>query len=119
LVAPSQDAEALARVLADPAIGGFEVQTLLNEPSYEVNRAIEAFFTDRKRDDLLLYFSGHGIKDEEGRLYRVFPSTDSESYLEGLTDSLHGVGQGNSAQDESGNHGHQENGGHFCYEAIP
>ena len=35
LVAPSQDAEALARVLADPAIGDFEVQTLLNEPSYK------------------------------------------------------------------------------------
>jgi hypothetical protein len=70
LVAPAQDAEALARVLADPAIGGFEVQTLLNEPSYQVNPAIETFFADRKRDDLiLLYFSGHGIKDEEGRLY--------------------------------------------------
>jgi formylglycine-generating enzyme required for sulfatase activity len=70
LVAPAQDAEALAHVLADPAIGGFEVQTLLNELSYQVNRAIETFFADRRRDDLiLLYFSGHGIKDEEGRLY--------------------------------------------------
>jgi formylglycine-generating enzyme required for sulfatase activity len=70
LVAPAQDAEALTRVLADPAIGNFEVQTLVNEPSYKVNPAIETFFADRKRDDLiLLYFSGHGIKDEEGRLY--------------------------------------------------
>ena len=70
LIAPAQDAEALARVLADPAIGDFEVQTLLDEPSHRVSRAIEAFFADRKRDDLLLlYFSGHGIKDEEGRLY--------------------------------------------------
>ena len=33
LVAPAQDAEALARVLQDPDIGGFEVQTLLNEPA--------------------------------------------------------------------------------------
>ncbi len=80
LVAPAQDAEALARVLADPAIGDFEVQTLLNEPSYEVNQAIEAFFADRKRDDLLLlYFSGHGIKDEEGRLY--FATTDTRRKL--------------------------------------
>jgi hypothetical protein len=46
LVAPAQDAEDLARVLADPAIGGFEVQTLLNEPSYQVNPAIETFFAD-------------------------------------------------------------------------
>ena len=33
LVAPTRDAEALAWVLSDPAIGAFEVQTLLNEPS--------------------------------------------------------------------------------------
>ena len=70
LVAPAQDAEALARVLQDPAIGGFEVQTLLNEPAHTVTQAVEAFFTDRRRDDLLLlYFSGHGIKDEDGQLY--------------------------------------------------
>lgn len=70
LVAPAQDAEALARVLTDPAIGGFEVQSLLNQPSYKVGPTIETFFTDRKRDDLLLlYFSGRGIKDPEGRLY--------------------------------------------------
>lgn len=72
LVAPAQDAEALARVLKDPTIGGFEIQLYLNEPSYKVRQRIDAFFTDpqRKRDDLLLlYFSGHGIKDEDGRLY--------------------------------------------------
>ncbi|MCK4315122.1 MAG: SUMF1/EgtB/PvdO family nonheme iron enzyme [Anaerolineae bacterium] len=76
LVAPAQDAEALARVLQDPAIGGFQVQTLQNECSYKVNQAIEAFFADRKTDDLLLlYYSGHGIKDEDGRLY--FATTDT------------------------------------------
>ena len=76
LVAPAQDAEALARVLQDPAVGDFQVQTLLNERSYKVNQAIEAFFADRKPDDLLLlYYSGHGIKDEDGRLY--FATTDT------------------------------------------
>lgn len=76
LVAPAQDAEALARVLQDPAIGGFQVQTLLNEPSHKVTQAIEAFFTDRKLDDLLLlYFSGHGIKDDWGRLYFATTNT--------------------------------------------
>ena len=63
LVAPAQDAEALARVLKDPAIGGFTVRTLLNQPSYQVNREIEAFFGNRRTEDLLLlYFSGHGIQ---------------------------------------------------------
>jgi uncharacterized caspase-like protein len=80
LVAPARDAEALSQVLADPSIGRFETQMLLNEPSHKVNQAIEAFFADRKREDLiLLYFSGHGIKDEEGRLY--FATTDTSRQM--------------------------------------
>ncbi len=76
LIAPAQDAEALAQVLRDPAIGGYEVQSLLNEPSHKVTQAIETFFVDRKRDDLLLfYFSGHGIKDEDGQLYFATSNT--------------------------------------------
>ena len=76
LVAPAQDAKALARVLKDPAIGGFEVQSLLNEPLQKVNPAIEIFFAESKRDDLLLlYFSGHGIKDRNGLLY--FATSDT------------------------------------------
>lgn len=77
LVAPPQDAEALARVLGDPAIGGFAVKTLLDQPSHQVNQEIEAFFARGAKDDLLLlYFSGHGIKDEAGRLYFAAPDTD-------------------------------------------
>ena len=45
LAAPSQDAKALARVLADPSLGGFEVLPfLLNETSYKVSLAIDEFF---------------------------------------------------------------------------
>ncbi|HEY7391330.1 MAG TPA: caspase family protein [Bryobacteraceae bacterium] len=77
LLAPARDAESLARVLGDPAIGGFEVRTLINEPSYKVSGEIEGFFYNRKPDDLLLlYFSGHGIKDFDGRLY--FATTDTQ-----------------------------------------
>ncbi len=77
LVAPPQDAEALARVLGDPAIGGFAVKTLLNQPAHQVNREIEAFFASGANNDLLLlYFSGHGIKDDAGRLYFATPDTD-------------------------------------------
>lgn len=77
LVAPAQDAVALARVLGDPAIGGFTVKILLNQPLDQVNREIEAFFTSGAKDDLLLlYFSGHGIKDDAGRLYFATPDTD-------------------------------------------
>lgn len=35
-----------------------------------MQEAIEALFSDRRKDDLVvLYFSGHGIKDESGKLY--------------------------------------------------
>jgi formylglycine-generating enzyme required for sulfatase activity len=80
LVAPGQDAADLARVLEDPVIGGFEVKSLINRPSHEVRREIEAFFANRKRDDLLLlYFSGHGVKDDDGRLYLA--TTDTQRGL--------------------------------------
>jgi len=76
LMAPPHDAKALAEVLSDPTVGGFEVQTILNEPKNKVEQAIEAFFADRKRGDLLLlYFCGHGIKDADGKLYLTTPNT--------------------------------------------
>jgi Caspase domain len=76
LRAPASDARALAGVLQDPEIGGFEVRTLLNEPAHEVNLAVEEFFADRRPDDLLLvHFSCHGVKDESGELYFATSNT--------------------------------------------
>ena len=76
LRAPASDAQALAAVLRDPGIGGFEVRTLLNEPAHEVNLAVEEFFADRRPDDLLLvHFSCHGVKDEGGELYFATANT--------------------------------------------
>jgi hypothetical protein len=76
LRAPASDAQALAAVLRDPGIGGFDVRTLLNEPAHEVTLAVEEFFTDRRPDDLLLlHFSCHGVKDEDGELYLATANT--------------------------------------------
>jgi caspase domain-containing protein len=77
LRAPTRDAEALARVLGDPAIGGFEVEVISNQPEWRLRRAIGTFFTDRSREDLLLlHFSCHGVKDDSGQLY--FATADTE-----------------------------------------
>src|SRR5262245_9411070 len=77
LLAPAQDAASLARVLENPVIGGFQVRTLINETSSKVNLEIEDFCDNRNRDDLLLlYFSGHGIKDTDGQLY--FATADTQ-----------------------------------------
>ena len=82
LIAPKFDAYALAEVLGDPGTCNFTVQLVLNKKSHIVNQYIEAFFEDRKRDDLLLlYFSGHGIKDEDGRLYFATPNTKRKRLL--------------------------------------
>ena len=76
LRAPASDAAALAAVLRDPEIGGFEVRTLLNQPAHEVNLAVEEFFADRAPDDLLLlHVSSHGVKDEGGELYFAASNT--------------------------------------------
>ena len=76
LRAPASDARALEAVLRDPEIGDFEVRTLLNEPAHLVNLAVEEFFADRRPGDLLLvHFSGHGVKDEDGELYFAASNT--------------------------------------------
>jgi Caspase domain len=70
LTSPAQDAAALTRVLGDPAIGAFEVSTVVDGKSGEVIEAVEGFLAEVERSDLLLlYFSCHGLKDEYGRLY--------------------------------------------------
>ena len=77
LQAPRRDAEALADVLSDPAIGGFDVEHALNRPEGEVRRRLSRFFADRGRDDLLLvHFSCHGLKNESGGLYFAAPDTE-------------------------------------------
>ena len=76
LRAPTRDAQALADVLQDPAIGGFDVRTSLNEPAHVVCEAVEGFFADRGPEDLLLlHFSCHGVKDESGELYFASSNT--------------------------------------------
>jgi Caspase domain len=76
LRSPARDVDALAEVLADPAIGGFTVQSVVNQPNGVVQRELERFFSTRKPDDLLLvYFSCHGVKDSTGRLYFATTNT--------------------------------------------
>src|SRR5262249_9904017 len=80
LTAPMRDAEGFARVLQDPHIGNFDVTTLLDQPSYKIKQQIQVFFSSRGREDLLLlYFSGTGIKDEDGKLY--YAAIDTQQKL--------------------------------------
>jgi len=71
LPAAVNDVAALVRVLQDPDLGGFDlVKPLTNPDPQTMQYEIETLFAGRAKDDLVvLYFSGHGIKDESGNLY--------------------------------------------------
>lgn len=67
----AKDVEALQQVLHNQEMAGFDqANALLNPTPQTMREAIEALFTGRTKDDLvMLFFSGHGIKDDQGRLY--------------------------------------------------
>ncbi len=79
LKAPDIDVYELEGVLKSPEVGRFdEVATLLDQDCASVRKAIARFYDQRQRDDLLLlYFSGHGVKDEQGHLYLALRDTES------------------------------------------
>jgi uncharacterized caspase-like protein len=79
LKTPAADAQALAAVLADKTIGSFdEVSPLINRTETEARRAISSFLTNKKPDDLVLvYFSGHGVLDDRGRLFLSLKDTET------------------------------------------
>jgi formylglycine-generating enzyme required for sulfatase activity/uncharacterized caspase-like protein len=76
----TKDAEAVAEVLNNPQLGGFdEVIPLLNPDKTQIETTIEQIFSPRcdKQDVVLLYFSGHGIKDYRfGHLFLTAHNTN-------------------------------------------
>ena len=79
LRAPGQDAAELAAVLEDAAIGGFEVETVLDAPADALRRQVARFCAQGgPRDLALVYLSCHGVLDDRGRLYYATVDTDRE-----------------------------------------
>ena len=78
LTAPGKDAEEFAQVLRDAELAAFEdVQVLINEGEGKTRRSIARFFADRKPPDLLLlYFSGHGVRNDQGQLFLAANDTE-------------------------------------------
>jgi len=90
LTAPTEDAESLQELLGDSAVGAFRVRPVIDQPSWVVAQEVETFFSGRRLDDLaLFYFSGHGIKDEDGALYFATMNTNPESLLATTVSSAH------------------------------
>ncbi|WP_244329363.1 GUN4 domain-containing protein [Tolypothrix sp. PCC 7910] len=73
-----KDIEAMQRVLQHSEIGGFdEVKFLPNPDSDTMRSEIEQLFMEKcqKEDVVLLYFSGHGYRHEDGSLFFVSRNT--------------------------------------------
>ncbi|WP_228058113.1 caspase, EACC1-associated type [Nostoc sp. LEGE 12447] len=74
-----KDVEAMQQVLLHPEMGGFtetDIMVLKNPQRQDMEEAIENLFAHRQKDDLLvLFFSGHGIKDDTGRLFLATRTT--------------------------------------------
>ena len=83
LPAAVKDIEAMRSLLDNSEIGGFdEVEILKNPDPNSMRYKIDTFFSDRKKEDLLLlYFSGHGIKDDQNKFY--FATTDTQKSTKG------------------------------------
>ena len=77
LRAPSTDATAFSKILADDQIAGFSVTPVIDKTCQEIRVAIEEFLSDRAIDDvLLIYVTCHGLLDDRRRLY--FAATDTQ-----------------------------------------
>ncbi|MEM9276003.1 MAG: GTP-binding protein [Cyanobacteria bacterium P01_F01_bin.143] len=80
---PPNNVAALQEVLVDSQIGFFdEVYPLVNPNLLTMQTKIEDIFIKSEKSDLvLLYFSGHGIKDESNKLYLT--NCDTKKYPSG------------------------------------
>jgi branched-chain amino acid transport system substrate-binding protein len=76
---PKNGVEALSEVLKNPHIGGFDdndVESLLDPTVGEMQSSIAELFAKCRRNDLvLLYFTGHGITDQNGHFF--FPTRET------------------------------------------
>ena len=81
LSAPPNDVAAMKRVLENPEMGGFEVETLLDPESTPMRKAIKKLFSSGGKEDVvLLFFSGHGITDDENKLYLATRITAKDDF---------------------------------------
>jgi len=75
-----KDIEALQHVLQHPQREFAQVKTLINPGLLVMQQTIETLFGDCQSDDLVvLYFSGHGVKDDRGKLYLTTSATRKDT----------------------------------------
>lgn len=72
-----EDLDNLKRILSHHEMGAFEVQSLHDSKSEEILTTIEEFALGCQKEDLaLIYFSGHGAKTNDLKLFLVACNTE-------------------------------------------
>ncbi|MEO1671809.1 MAG: caspase family protein [Cyanobacteria bacterium J06631_2] len=82
LSAPKNDVAAIKKVLEHPSMGAFDrVEQLIDADPTSMRLAVQQLFARCDKDDLvLLYFSGHGITNDNNELYFGTKGTSREFY---------------------------------------
>lgn len=85
LKGPKNDLRILEQTLSHSQVGLFKpenITLLLDQPRAAVTREIEKFFAHARRDDqLLFYYSGHGLLDTFNHLYLCAADTETDSLI--------------------------------------
>jgi TPR repeat protein len=83
LNARKEDLRALQTLLSRQDIGGYQTQVLVEGTKGAIERAIDRMLAKGEREDtVLIFFAGHGLKHENGKLYFAAIDTEPE-YLGG------------------------------------
>lgn len=104
LAAAPKDVAAMLRVLQSPELGAFdEVETLIDPDLTTMQMGIHLLFKNCPKGDLrLLYFSGHGIANDEGKLYLATRITSKDNFEADAVPA-------SFIQERMREHGHQTN----------
>lgn len=79
LVGPAKDAKHLETVLSDPEACRFTVRTLVDKGLLEARREIARACSEAGEEDILLiYYSGNGLKGDDGSLYLMVADSEAE-----------------------------------------
>ncbi|GGU68617.1 type VII secretion protein EccCb [Lentzea flava] len=81
LLSVAEEAQQLAQLLRDPLVGDFASATVLIDSTKNViEHRLEELLRDRDVDDeVLLYLSGHGIKNDHDQLFFAAHDTDRKA----------------------------------------
>jgi uncharacterized caspase-like protein len=88
LAAPVRDAWALAEVLGDESVGGFEVEVIADDVTWTICERLDELLADcRPGDVVLLHFACHGLKDDDGSLYLTARNTRPQRLISTAIDT--------------------------------